>query len=219
MYLDKINSFFSDVRFNKETPLCSLMSKYGSDKSGHHHNYTKFYDYIFSDIRNNKLNFFELGLGTNNPNIACSMGIDGKPGASLRAWRDYFINSNIYGADIDKDILFEEDRIKTFFVDQTNSSTITDLFDRQLADLEFDVIIDDGLHKFDANVNFLITCIHKLKQGGIFIIEDLNARTLSSFQNNLDKDIFRGNFIKNARIIQIPLATNPEDNNLVVFLK
>ena len=33
------------------------------------------------------------------------MSINGKPGASLRAWRDYFVNSVVYGADIDKNIL------------------------------------------------------------------------------------------------------------------
>ena len=43
------------------------------------------------------------------------MNINGKPGASLRAWRDYFENALIYGADIDKNILFKENRINTFF--------------------------------------------------------------------------------------------------------
>jgi len=219
MYLEKIDSFFKSVDLNRDTPLCTLMSKYGSDKSSHHHNYTKFYDYIFSDKRDKKLNFFELGLGTNNPNIESTMGVDGKPGASIRGWRDYFNNSNIYGADIDKDILFEDNRIKTFYVDQTKSETIKELFDNKLKDIEFDVIIDDGLHRFDANVNFFITSIHKLKAGGIFIIEDLNAHSLKLFQTNFDKSFFKGNSIKSVRIIQIPLASNPGDNNLVVFLK
>jgi len=45
------------------------------------HNYTILYDNLFKNIRNNKLRVFELGLGTNNPNIPSSMGENGKPGA------------------------------------------------------------------------------------------------------------------------------------------
>ena len=48
----------------------------------------------------------------------------GKPGASLRVWRDYFPNAIIYGADIDKDILFAEERIKTFYIDQLDPVAI-----------------------------------------------------------------------------------------------
>jgi hypothetical protein len=67
---------------------------------------------------------FECGLGTNNPNLASNMTDTGMPGASLRVWRDYFRNAKIYGGDIDKEILFEEDRIKTFYVDQLDTSSI-----------------------------------------------------------------------------------------------
>jgi hypothetical protein len=45
------------------------MNKYGSDKGNGWHNYTKLYYKIFKDKRNDELNIFELGLGTNNINI------------------------------------------------------------------------------------------------------------------------------------------------------
>ena len=41
------------------------------------------------------------------------MTLSGSPGASLRVWKDFFSNAKIYGSDIDKDILFNEDRIFT----------------------------------------------------------------------------------------------------------
>ena len=44
----------------------------------------------------------ECGLGTNNINFKSSMGINGKPGASLRMWRDFFPSARIIGVDIDK---------------------------------------------------------------------------------------------------------------------
>ena len=76
------------------------------------------------------------------------MGTYGKPGASLRMWRDYFYNANIYGADIDKGILFNEDRINTYFVDQLDSETIKSMWNN-IGLKDFDIIIDDGLHEVD----------------------------------------------------------------------
>ena len=52
------------------------------------------------------------------------MTANGKPGASLRVWRDFFPNAKIYGGDIDKETLFIEDRISTYYVDQFENSTI-----------------------------------------------------------------------------------------------
>ena len=40
-----------------------------------------------------------VGIGTNNPNIESSMGKDYKPGSSLKVWKEYFLNANIFGAD------------------------------------------------------------------------------------------------------------------------
>ena len=75
------------------------------------------------------MNILEIGLGTNNVDVVSNMGRDGIPGASLRAFRDYLINSKIYGADIDKSILFSEERIETYFVDQTNDTSFENFDD------------------------------------------------------------------------------------------
>ena len=56
------------------------------------------------------------------------MGSTGQPGASLKMWRDYFPNAMIFGADIDKDILFNDQRITTFYVDQLNSDSIKEMW-------------------------------------------------------------------------------------------
>ena len=48
------------------------------------------------------------------------MPIDSTPGASLRAWRDFFPNATILGADLDREVLFEEERITTGYMDQTD---------------------------------------------------------------------------------------------------
>ena len=44
-----------------------------------------------------------------------------QPGASLRSWREYFPNAQIFGADVDRSILFNSDRINCCWVDQEKS--------------------------------------------------------------------------------------------------
>ncbi len=146
----RINYFVSSEVVNNE--LTELMDFYGSDKGGYDkiHNFSDYYSSIFYFKKNQIKNILEIGLGTNNVNLASNMGIDGKPLASLRAWQDYFKNAEIYGADIDKTILKNEGRIKTFFVDQTNKSSIELMF-QNIGNVLFDIIIDDGLHKFEVN--------------------------------------------------------------------
>jgi len=162
--------------------LTDLMNKYGSDKGGKnfHHNYSELYSEIFYHNRKKIKNFLEVGLGTNNVNLPSNMGEDGKPLASLRAWRDFFVNANIYGADIDKDILNDEERIKTFYVDQTNPKTIKEMFEKMKVK-KFDIILEDGLHEFNANICFFENAIDNLSDDGIYIIEDVYFKDQEKF--------------------------------------
>jgi hypothetical protein len=159
---------------HEENELCKIMAKSGSDKSVKH-KYTRLYYDLFSDIKNKKLNIFEVGIGTKNPDIKSSMYADNNsiPGGSHRGWKQFFKNSNIYGADIDKDILFSEDRIKTYYTNQLEPNIIKDMWNQIGDDVMFDIIIDDGLHTDEANYTFLMNSHHKLNSGGIYVIEDV----------------------------------------------
>jgi hypothetical protein len=84
-------------------------------------------------------------------------------------------NANVYGADIDKDILFESERIKTSYVDQMDSRTFNDLLNK-FGNTKFDLIIDDGLHSIGANLNTLIFALNNLKDNGWIVIEDIHVR-------------------------------------------
>jgi len=172
------------------TELCTIMAKEGSDKSdinNKHHNYTIEYYSIFNSKKDKITSVFELGLGTNYTDVKSSMGPNGIPGASLRGWRTYFKNAKIYGADIDKRILFTEDRIKTYFVDQTNKDTIIELWNTKELQNSFDIIIDDGLHEINANLIFLENSLHKLKQDGVYIIEDIVISIIPEYKSRLDE--------------------------------
>ena len=96
------------------------------------------------------------------------MGIDGIPGASLYGWEEFFPNSCIFGADIDTDILFDTDKIKTFYCDQTNPESIKNMWNKPQLNENFDIIIEDGLHKFHDNVCFFDNSIHKLNSNGYY---------------------------------------------------
>ena len=170
------------VNSSANLKLTELMNLYGSDKGGKndHHNYSEYYSEIFFNNRKKIKNFLEIGLGTNNVNLASNMGAQGTPLASLRAWRDYFQNADIYGADIDKEILRDEERIKTFFVDQTNPESIEVLF-KNIGIETFDIILEDGLHEYNANICFFENSIKYLSDDGVYIIEDVYYKDKEKF--------------------------------------
>ena len=114
------------------------------------------------------------------------MTVHGKPGASLKVWRDFFLNANVYGGDIDKNILFNEERIQTFYVDQKNSETIKSMW--SMINKKFDIIIDDGLHSFDANINFYEHSFENLKKGGMYIIEDIKLSEQKQFYEYFEEN-------------------------------
>ena len=202
------------VNANSNSKLTDLMNFYGSDKGGknNHHNYSEYYSEIFFHKRKKIKNFLEIGLGTNNTNLPSNMGSEGKPLASLRAWRDYFVNANIYGADIDKNILKDEERIKTFYVDQTNPETISALF-KQIGLDKFDVILEDGLHEFNANICFFENAIDYLDDNGVYIIEDIYYKDKIKFIN------YFKNLKYNFSIIDLYHQKNIANNCVIVVRK
>ena len=207
----------------QDTPLCEIMGRYGSDKGSINinsswHNYTTFYYSIFKDLREKNLRVFELGLGTNNVSIPSNMGIYGRPGASLYGWSEFFQNSNIFGADIDMDILFNSDKIKTFYCDQTNPEIIQKMWNESELQDNFDIIIEDGLHTFTANVCFFENSIHKLKQNGYYIIEDITGNDKDLFVNQIP--IWESQYKDCVfTLLQIPSFRNDWDNTLLVVYK
>jgi predicted O-methyltransferase YrrM len=89
----------------------------------------------------------------------------------LRAFRDWAPKAEVVGADIDRGVLFSEERIATHYVDQTDHDSL-DLLART-AGKGFDLIIDDGLHLPHANLNTIEFLLPLLKPGGVMVIEDI----------------------------------------------
>jgi SAM-dependent methyltransferase len=199
------------------TEMCRVMTRYGSDKGQGWHNYTTVYSVLFGKLRDLPLRIFELGLGTDNPEIASSMKANGDPGASLRGWCELFPHALVYGADIDRDILFEEDRIKTFYCDQLDGAAINNLWLQPGLQDTFDIIIDDGLHTFEANTSFLEGSLEHLRLGGIFVIEDILSETIERWRECLET-IYSKRFPDHEfALMQLPNSSNDYDNNLLVI--
>ncbi|WP_158684224.1 hypothetical protein [Methylobacterium sp. 285MFTsu5.1] len=199
---------------NHETDLCRIMKRCGSDKGLGWHNYTLLYQELFRPFINERFHLLEVGIGTNNLDVPSNMGESGVPGASLRGWREFFLHCTVCGADVDKRILFEEDRIRTFFVDQNDTSSIDNLFST-IPHIEFDIIIDDGLHEVIANRNLFERAIHRLKSGGVYVIEDI----VTTFVNLSKFDELIAQSGMSGFIYQLPSEANKIDNAVAVIKK
>ena len=156
--------------------LANLIEKYGSDKniSG----YSDLYSYVFETNGLNKFNsFLEIGIGTLQPEIESTfvgnarLFPDYKPGNSLRAYREFFPQAEIYGIDVAEDCRLEEERLKTFIFDSTDSQKCNQV----LGSMSFDAIIDDGLHTAHGQLKTLKNLFNRVRFDGFYIVEDLGG--------------------------------------------
>jgi hypothetical protein len=213
---NQLRSQLEEVNVNVPTKLCRIMTRYGSDKGAGRHNYTTLYDHLFANLRTKQLKLFELGIGTNNPALASNMGVAGKPGASLRGWADYFRSGQIFGADIDRDVLFNEGRIKTFHCDQLSRSSIEEMWASPLLRDEFEIVIEDGLHTLEANVSFLENSLRKVRKGGYYIVEDVKQDDLPRWRELLRSHFTVTHSEFSFCLANLPWRLNDSDNILLV---
>jgi hypothetical protein len=221
---DEILSFLNLDRLNQKTELCEIFLKYGcwkgllgkdekslsiceSAPAPGWHNYSPLYDYLFKHLRNEDLNIFEVGI---------------YHGDSAKSWREYFPKSKIYVGDVNIEFFSHVeniDNLQCFHCDQDNPHSIRTMWmNDALINLEFDIIMDDGKHEFTSNLNFFRESIHKLKKGGIFIVEDLTFSTYYAFESivNQLQNEYSLDYIK---LMKLPHERNNNDNNILLVIK
>ena len=112
------------------TKLCHVMTRQGSDKGLFRHNYTTIYSALLKERQSEPLRIFELGLGSTNPDMPFNMGLSGRPGASLRGWREIFPRRRwIYGAEISTEqSYFRKIASRRSICDQLDPASIRDLW-------------------------------------------------------------------------------------------
>lgn len=131
--------------------------KYGSDKSGYHT-----YEMIYSNLFDN----------TELIQDVLEMGIH--LGGSLRAWKDLFPNAKVVGLENNPERFFTEDRITSFYVDQSIEETFNN-FINFIDGRMFDFIIDDGSHYLKETKTTFKKLLPILEVGGWFVVEDIKS--------------------------------------------
>ncbi len=138
--------------------LDAIGLRHGTDKASQHHNYLSFYETFFADLKDKEIAILEIGV----------LG-----GASLRTWGEYFTNATIVGADINPSAkAHESDRIYVELLDQSNIEELTRVAIKRGP---FDIIIEDGSHLWEHQITSLRTLFPFVKDGGIYIVEDLQT--------------------------------------------
>jgi len=138
--------------------LVNVGHKHGSDKEYHRFagvDYMKVYQRYFFDLREAVRNVLELGV---------------YHGASLKTWRDYFPNAEIWGVDINPETPRDHgERIHVIIGSQTDAVAL----DQVAPGLHLDIVIDDGSHVVDHMVESLRLLWPRVAQRGFYVIEDL----------------------------------------------
>jgi|TARA_B100001093_G_scaffold320680_1_gene306011 hypothetical protein len=122
------------------------------------HGYSKFYETIFLNLRNETFNILEIGSFYGNASAAFYF---------------YFKNANILGADINPDMFsYYSERVKSFYVNSSSEESIKkNIIDK---DIKFRIIIEDASHMLKDQIISLFYLFPKLEKGGYFIIEEID---------------------------------------------
>ncbi len=131
------------------------------------HSYINLYENLLNKKKLTATNILEVGIGPE------SWGC----GGSVKMWRDYFINANVYAVDILPmqyiwDGIKNQERIKLYT--ETNGYNPNFVINEFLnKNIKFDMLLDDGPHTLESMKKFIKLYSHVLKEDGILIIEDV----------------------------------------------
>jgi len=139
--------------------------QYKTDKHTSHDYIQTIYDPMFEVIKDDNISLCEIGVHN---------------GESMKLWSDYFTNAkHIVGVDIFERTSLEEvkDNLKDYNVNlhKFNSTEDTDeskAFIEQYSD-GFDIIIDDGNHHWQSQIDTFKKFSPLMNTGGVYIIEDV----------------------------------------------
>ncbi len=153
-----------------------IIKKYNTSKPGGE--YRNYLDNLFLKIRPQTKTILEVGISH---------------AGGLLAMRDFFENSLLWGVDIDKDTFIETDRVqKCDWVDQLKLETLEE--NAKNFFIKFDLIIDDGWHHPESQINTLIAYLPYLNTGGTYILEDIVHNEYFKYFNEIKKILEKKNF-------------------------
>ena len=127
--------------------------------------YFSIYDYHFSRFKNTGVNILEFGVSH---------------GGSLQMWKDYFgPKAKIYGVDLNSHCKkLEEENIEIHIADQNNLESLKEL---SLKLPKVDILIDDGGHMMDHQLNTFKVFFNQVNENGIYLCEDTHTSYWKKF--------------------------------------
>ncbi|MGL6298361.1 MAG: class I SAM-dependent methyltransferase [Methanobacteriaceae archaeon] len=134
-------------------------------------------------------------------------------GGSLQMWKHYFgKNARIIGVDINPECEnLVEDQIEIYIGDQEDREFLKSLMEK-IGDV--DLIIEDGGHKMNQQINTFEEVWPYVKNKGIFLIEDLHTSYWEDYGGKYKKE---GTFIEYSKnLIDYINAYYSRDENLPV---
>lgn len=155
--------------------LDELGVEHGTDKSNLLHGYLDKYEKLFPNPEYVK-KVVELGLQRRSGKWKeYSL-------PSINMWLEFFPNAHVYGFDKQK-LKSNNDRFTFFEGDQGRMKHHLEFGDIVGNDIDF--VIDDASHRFPDQVLSFLYFYPKLKNGGIYIVEDTRAKIQDDYPNNL----------------------------------
>ena len=166
----KLKNLIQDIKaFGLGRDLNKLGRIYGTDKIGTHF-YTPHYQTHLRRFKYKRINLLEIGVGGyENP-------LGG--GRSLRMWKKYFPFGKIFSLDIYDKSALQENRIKIFKGSQVDKNFLDKVIE---VTGKIDIIIDDGSHINEHVIETFNLLFPKLKDGGIYVIEDTQTSYWEDF--------------------------------------
>jgi hypothetical protein len=156
--------------------LDEIMKRHGTDKvTGH--SYAGPYEIHFNKFRRKPISLLEIGVGGYaNPHSG---------GHSLRAWKEYFPEAQIYSFDITDKTSLMEDRIEIFVGSQGEPAFIDSLLAKTG---ELDLVIDDGSHICKHIIDNFNQIFPHVKPGGIYVVEDTQTSYWPELRGGSEKN-------------------------------
>jgi len=166
------------------------------------HNYTIVYHDYFYSLKESVNKVLEIGVSS-----------------SLRMWRDYFSNAQIFGIDINPE-MFVEERITTWPGNVASRDDLTSFIQQFGSD--YDIIIDDGDHVEESQCISLGFLFPHVKPNGYYIVEDLTNGLFENLKNEkihasmLDSE---ETYLKNNIKYSTTIRTGLYDSLLGIIIK
>ena len=150
--------------------------------------YFRIYEEEFEKYKNKSINFFEIGINK---------------GGDLQIWHKYFTNLNkMYAVDINENCKSLEKILPntTIFIGDQGNKSFLKMLTNNIDDI--DILLDDGGHQFHQQINSFKFLFKKIKEGGLYLIEDTHS-SYDNYANLHPKDnVYNGGRYKSNTTIE-----------------